>query len=351
MTQQTTTHAADISHALQAGLQTHNLTGVAAICAQAAGPAQNLTALKTCVGQAALTAGVADTFWVSLFLSAACIPLALVIRRDPMKAVLKQTKEAKAPDAVAVGASPMVQVKTIPNVISALTDGGEEILGPEILLCHYPKDNVVDGSLLALESKHFCVLKSLGTILNVYETGQHILQIPDHLVQLAFSGERISWQYEVIYINRAKLVGKASGVALSREMAEVYYHVDYYIHVATAEDAVQLVQHMPYSGHALNMQEISVYGEPVIEQAVNQLVHITPLRQLQELSMWNLSRLVHQRLQQFLSNYGITLGELNVLVSPHGECTKSLNSGHWIAGRDGQFKVIDRGVPIVMEKV
>jgi EmrB/QacA subfamily drug resistance transporter len=326
MTQQATTHATDISQALQTGLQTHNLTGVAAICAQAAGPSQNLAALKTCVGQAALSAGVADTFWVSLFLCAACIPLALVIRHDPVKAVLKQTKEAKTPDAVAVGASPMVQVKTIPNVISALTDGGEEILGPEILLWHYPKDNVVDGSLLAVESNHFCVLKSLGTILNVYETGQHILQTPDHPVQLAFSGERISWQYEVIYINRARLVGKACGVALSCEMAEVDYHVDYYIHVATGEDAVQLVQYMPYSGHELNMQDISAYAEPVIEQAVNQVVHITPLAQLQELPLRNLSQLVHQRLQQFLSNYGLTLGELHVLVSPRDELTKSLLS-------------------------
>ena len=54
------------------------------------------------------------------------------------------------------------------------------------------------------------------------------------------------------------------------------YSVDYYIHVETREAALQLVQHMPYRGHALTSTDINNYAGPVIEQAVNQLVQITP---------------------------------------------------------------------------
>jgi EmrB/QacA subfamily drug resistance transporter len=47
------------------------------------------------VGQQAIAAGIASTFWVILILSAACIPLALVIGRDPAIAALKRIEEAK----------------------------------------------------------------------------------------------------------------------------------------------------------------------------------------------------------------------------------------------------------------
>jgi hypothetical protein len=83
LTEQSTTHATEISHTLQAGQQTHQLTGVAATCAQAATPTQNLTAIKACVGQHAVAMGIADTFWVILISYAVCIPLALVMGRDP----------------------------------------------------------------------------------------------------------------------------------------------------------------------------------------------------------------------------------------------------------------------------
>src|SRR5215472_4840618 len=64
----------------------------------------------------------------------------------------------------------------IRNVISTLTSNGEEIMGPEILLWHYPNNDIMNGSLLTVESNHFCVLKSRGAILNVYETGQYTVQ-------------------------------------------------------------------------------------------------------------------------------------------------------------------------------
>ncbi|HEU5374910.1 MAG TPA: SPFH domain-containing protein [Ktedonobacteraceae bacterium] len=217
----------------------------------------------------------------------------------------------------------------IRNVISTLTSNGEEIMGPEILLWHYPDNNIVNGSLLTVESNHFCVLKSRGAILNVYETGQYTVQTPDRplfgSMQQAFYGGQSPWQYEALYINRAKLVLKTSGVALSREMAEMVYSVDYYIHVATHDNAVQLVQHMPYRGHTLNTQEVNTYAGPVIEQAVNQLVQVTPLESVNE-RIHDLSQIVHQHLQQFLAIYGITLDMVKVLVFPRDERMKALIS-------------------------
>src|SRR5271155_2707040 len=120
------------------------------------------------------------------------------------------------------------------SVISTLNSTGEEVMGPDILLWHYPNNDIVNGSLLTVESNHFCVLKSRGAILNVYETGQYSITTGDKplvggVVQGFFGGQS-PWQYEALYINRAKLVVKASGVALSEEMAEMTYDVDYYIH-------------------------------------------------------------------------------------------------------------------------
>ena len=215
----------------------------------------------------------------------------------------------------------------IRNVISTLTPEGEEIMGPEILLWHYPDSSIMNGSLLTVESNHFCVLKSRGAILNVYETGQYPIQTTDHpivgSIQQAFYGGQSPWQFEALYINRAKLVLKTSGMALSREMAEMVYSVDYYIHVETRENAVRLVQHMPYRGHTLTTQEINTYAGPVIEQAVNQLVQITPLESVNE-KIHDLSQIVYQHLQQFLVAYGISLDTIKVLVFPRDERMKAL---------------------------
>ncbi len=215
------------------------------------------------------------------------------------------------------------------NVISTLSPEGEEIMGPEVLLWHYPDNSIMNGSLLTVESNHFSVLKSRGAILNVYETGQFPIQTPDRpligSIQQAFYGGQSPWQFEVLYINRAKLVLKTSGMALSREMAEMVYSVDYYIHVETRENAVRLVQHMPYRGHTLTIQEVNEYAGPVIEQAVNQLVQITPLEAVNE-KIHDLSQIVSQHLQQFLTTYGISLDTVKVLVFPRDERMKALIS-------------------------
>ncbi len=122
-----------------------------------------------------------------------------------------------------------------------------------------------------------------------------------------------------------KLVVSTSGLALSREMAQMKYDVDYYIHVDTADDAVKLVQHMPYSGHALTTDDINKYAGPVVEQAINQLIQVTPLEQVNE-KIHDLSELVYNHLQEFLAIYGVTLNTVKVLVHPSDERMKALIS-------------------------
>jgi membrane protease subunit (stomatin/prohibitin family) len=217
----------------------------------------------------------------------------------------------------------------IRSVISTLDPTGQEVMGPNVLLWHYPNNDIVNGSLLTVESNHFCVLKSRGAILNVYETGQYPVDTPQSVlfgsIQQAFYGGASPWQYEALYVNRAKLVVSTSGMALSREMAEMTYDVDYYIHVDTREDAVKLVQHMPYSGHALTTESINTYAGPVVEQAINQLIQVTPLEQVNE-KIHDLTDIVYQHLQEFLAVYGITLNTVKVLVHPADPRMKALIS-------------------------
>jgi hypothetical protein len=134
------------------------------------------------------------------------------------------------------------------HVISTRTANGEEIMGPDMLLWRYPEKHVTNGSLLTVKSNQFCILKGRDTILKAYEAGQHRVQTPDYPLsgQLTFNDELIPPEYEALYINRAQLRSKVSGVVPSREKGEVDYHVDYALHIATCEDAVRLIQYMRY---------------------------------------------------------------------------------------------------------
>jgi membrane protease subunit (stomatin/prohibitin family) len=213
------------------------------------------------------------------------------------------------------------------TVISTLDNDGREVMGPNILIYHYPSASIVSGSLVTVESNHFCVLKSRGAILNVYETGQYPITTGDKpivggIVQGFFGGQS-PWQYEALYINRAKLVVKASGIALSEEMAEMTYDVDYYIHVPTREGALTLVQHMPYAGHVLTTAAVNEYAGPVVEQAINQLIQVTPLEQVNE-KIHELTDIVRSHLSEFLAGYGITLDTVKVLVRPRDERMRAL---------------------------
>jgi membrane protease subunit (stomatin/prohibitin family) len=215
------------------------------------------------------------------------------------------------------------------NVISTLDPSGQEVMGPDIVLFHYPSNDIVNGSLLTVESNHFCVLKSRGAILNVYETGQYPVDTSQSVlfgsIQQAFYGGQSPWQYEALYLNRSKLVVSTQGVALSAEMAEMTYDVDYYIHIDSKEDAVKLVQHMPYRGHVLTTKDVNAYSGPVVEQAINQLIQVTPMEKVNE-KIHDLTELVSSHLQEFLSIYGITLNSVKVLVRPSDDRMKQLIS-------------------------
>jgi membrane protease subunit (stomatin/prohibitin family) len=217
----------------------------------------------------------------------------------------------------------------IRGVVSTLNPDGTEVMGPGILMYHHPGNDIMNGSLLTVESNHFCVLKSRGAVLDVYETGQYPVQTPQRpllgSIQQSFYGGQSPWQYEALFVSRAKSVAKAQGVALSRELAELIYDVDYYVHVDTKDDAVKLVTHMPYQGHVLTTDALNAYAGPVVEQAINQLVQVTPLEQVNE-RIHDITELVRGHLQDFLAIYGITLNDVKVLVRPADERMRELIS-------------------------
>jgi membrane protease subunit (stomatin/prohibitin family) len=217
----------------------------------------------------------------------------------------------------------------IRSVISTLGSDGAELMGPGILLWHFPENSIVNNSLLTVEGNHFCVLKSRGAILNVYDTGQYPVQTPDKPIlgsfTTAFFGGQSPWQYEAIYINRAKMVVKARGIALSAEMAELSYEVDYYFHIATKDDAVALVTHMPVTDHWITADGVNTYATPVVEQAINQVVQVTPLERVNE-RIHDISEMVHSHLADFLRGFGITLDVVKVLVMPKDERMRALMS-------------------------
>ena len=218
---------------------------------------------------------------------------------------------------------------SIRNVISTLNADGTEVMGPGVLMYHYPGNDIMNGSLLTVESNHFCVLKSRGAILNVYETGQYPVDTPQRpligSMQQAFYGGQSPWQYEALFVSRAKSVVNAKGVALSRELAEMVYDVDYYVHVDNPQDAVKLVTHMPYAGHILTVDALNAYAGPVVEQSVNQLVQLTPMEQVNE-RIHDITELVRGHLQDFLSVYGVTLNDVKVLIRPKDERMRELIS-------------------------
>ncbi len=215
------------------------------------------------------------------------------------------------------------------QVITSLLRDGTDALGTRTLALKIIDESIVSGSLLTVESNHFCVLKSRGAVLNVYETGQYSLTTPDKpivgsIVQ-GFFGGASPWVYEVIYINRSKLLVRSSGVATSAEMAEMAYQVDYYIHVDTKAAALDLITHMPFAGTAIDTQEISDYAGPAIEQAINQIVQVTKMEQINE-HITDIRESVKVHLTEFLAGYGIMLNDLKVLIVPKDERMRELIS-------------------------
>ena len=215
------------------------------------------------------------------------------------------------------------------QVITSLNRDGSNILGTKRLALKIADESIVSGSLLTVEGNEFCVLKSRGAVLNVYETGQYALTTPDQpivgsIVQ-GFFGGNSPWVYEVIYINRSKLLIRSQGIATSEEMAEMAYVVDYYIHVDTKQDALELITHLPFNGHVIDTKEVADYAGPAIEQSINQVVQVTKMEDINE-HISEIRELVKNHLGEFLKAYGITLNDLKVLIMPKDERMRELIS-------------------------
>ena len=215
------------------------------------------------------------------------------------------------------------------QVITSLLRDGTDMLGTKNVAVKIVDESIVSGSLLTVESNHFCVLKSRGAVLNVYETGQYPLVTPDKplvgsIVQ-GFFGGASPWVYEVIYINRSKLLVSNRGIATSSEMAEVAYQVDYYIHVDSKQAALDLITHLPFNGQFIDTAEIAAYAGPAIEQAINQVVQVTKLENINA-HINDLRESVKAHLADFLKVYGIMLNDLKVLILPKDERMRELIS-------------------------
>ncbi len=227
------------------------------------------------------------------------------------------------------GKEPLLFMAITRQVITSLLRDGTDMLGTKSIAVKIVDESIVSGSLLTVESNHFCVLKSRGAVLNVYETGQYALETPDKpilgSIAQGFFGGSSPWQYEVIYINRSKLLVRNQGIATSEEMAEMAYQVDYYIHVDSKEAALNLITHLPFNGTLIDTREVADYAGPAIEQAINQVVQVTKMEEINE-HIGDVRELVKNHLSEFLRIYGITLNDLKVLILPKDERMRELIS-------------------------
>jgi hypothetical protein len=207
------------------------------------------------------------------------------------------------------------------QVITSLHRDGSDLLGTKRLAVKIADESIVSGSLLTVESNQFCVLKSRGAVLNVYETGQYALTTPDKpilgSIAQGFFGGNSPWVYEVIYINRSKLLVRSQGIATSAEMAEMAYQVDYYIHVDTREAALELITHLPFNGNLIDTKEVADYAGPAIEQAINQVVQVTKMENINE-HINEIREGVKGHLTDFLAVFGIMLNDLKVADPAEG---------------------------------
>lgn len=215
------------------------------------------------------------------------------------------------------------------QVITSLNRDGSNLLGTRRLAIRIADESIVSGSLLTVESNEFCVLKARGAVLNVYETGQYSLTTPDKpilgSIAQGFFGGNSPWVYEVIYINRSKLLVRSQGVATSSEMAEMAYQVDYYIHIDTREAALELITHLPFNGNVIDTKEVADYAGPAIEQSINQIVQVTKMEHINE-RIYEIREGVKAHLSEFLSAFGILLNDLKVLILPKDERMRELIS-------------------------
>lgn len=217
----------------------------------------------------------------------------------------------------------------IRQVISTLDGSGKDHLGLNALAWRWPDNSVMDNSLLTVEANQLAVVKSRGVLLDVYDTGQHTIKSGDKpllgSVVQGFFGGNSPWQFEIIYTQRSKMRVQNKGIATTKEMAEISYVADYYVHVDTKEDALALVTHMPMDGGVISSEEVASYAGPAIEQALNQRIQ---LLQLEDVNLQGPAILESCRdeLDKFLKVYGITLNDLKVVFFPSDQRIREIVS-------------------------
>jgi hypothetical protein len=108
-------------------------------------------------------------------------------------------------------------------------------------------------------------------------------------------------------------------------MAEMAYQVDYYIHIDTKEAALDLITHLPFNGNFIDTQEVADYAGPAIEQAINQIVQVTKMENINE-HINEIRESVKTHLSDFLRTFGIMLNDLKVLIVPKDERMRELIS-------------------------
>jgi hypothetical protein len=215
------------------------------------------------------------------------------------------------------------------TVISTTTDKGENVMGLDTLVWRYPDEGIVSGSLLTVESNEVAIVKSRGAILGAYTTGQYPLQTPDKpllgAISAGFFGGNQPMTFEIFYVSKAKHFIRRQGRAFSSEMAEMQYEVDFYFHVPDAPAALELITHLPIAGGRIKTAELADYATPVVEQAINEVVQVTPLEDVNS-KITAITDLVHTKLAEFLNVYGVHLDMVKVLVYPNDPLMKQLIS-------------------------
>jgi hypothetical protein len=75
----------------------------------------------------------------------------------------------------------------------------------------------------------------------------------------------------------------------------------------------------------IDTREVSDYAGPAIEQAINQVVQVTKMENINE-HINEVRELVKTHLSDFLRTYGITLNDLKILIMPKDERMRELIS-------------------------
>jgi hypothetical protein len=75
----------------------------------------------------------------------------------------------------------------------------------------------------------------------------------------------------------------------------------------------------------IDTKEIADYAGPAIEQAINQIVQVTRMEQINE-HINDIRESVKQHLSDFLKIFGITLNDLKILIMPKDERMRELIS-------------------------